>query len=361
MQGLDELIATVRDPSLRTTLTTMKECPVRTNTGCTGFVDFIVGSLVRHNCHKQLSIDDALATIYFNLMNPVNMSGKPKATLFGGFNEDRPFVPGTNPVQARFVTAVGNFVRSCSRSNRSLRTVERRPGVSLSISSGRRKENAPGTTISPDEIPAPRIGWEQAEREMLLDIEELLRFRQRQHPSLPIIDVFHGIVTGDVATTRVQRAKWGKEKTDMARKILIQTLEDYGRSIDNWLLVKKVEKLKNLDRTKPDPSRPRSKYRQKRVNPLAQLPPDVRDFISIISVIQAAGGGASMGLFGTKRRRWLERKARNPTSPHPTRLHDVLANMVTNRVLEKHGATYVLGPNAQKYIDLAGNVAPANV
>jgi hypothetical protein len=56
-----------------------------------------------------------------------------------------------------------------------------------------------------------------------------------------------------------------------------------------------------------------------------------------------------MALLGKKRRRWLERKPRDPNSPHKTRLHDVLARMVDDGLLSKHGFAYIPGPALQQF------------
>jgi hypothetical protein len=64
-------------------------------------------------------------------------------------------------------------------------------------------------------------------------------------------------------------------------------------------------------------------------------------------------------ILGKVRRRWLERKPRNPASPAPNRLVDVLGRMTQDGVLEKHGARYVPGPNYADYLDAAEPLAVA--
>ena len=58
------------------------------------------------------------------------------------------------------------------------------------------------------------------------------------------------------------------------------------------------------------------------------------------------------------RRRWLERQPRDPNSPHPNRLADVLARMVQDGVLMKQGTRYVPGPDYARYV---GTPEPAAV
>ena len=133
-------------------------------------------------------------------------------------------------------------------------------------------------------------------------------------------------------------------------------IDGYAEKTGNLALRSLLQKCREH---KPDLTAKHSRQREKQVNPLAQLPPDVRDFISILQVIQAAGGAGSSAVLGKKRARWYERKPRNPASLHPTRLHDVLACMVDDGVLEKHGAS--LGLNAQKYVRLAQDAETASV
>jgi hypothetical protein len=148
---------------------------------------------------------------------------------------------------------------------------------------------------------------------------------------------------------RSLRVRIGHTRADRTKNALYQAIDSYAQATGNVAL---RNLLKKHMENKPDPTAPRSRYREKRVDPLAHLSPDVRDYISILQVVQVAGGEASSAILGKKRARWYGRTPRNPTSPHKTRLHDVLANMVADGVLEKRGATYLLGGNAPQYLDL---------
>ena len=64
---------------------------------------------------------------------------------------------------------------------------------------------------------------------------------------------------------------------------------------------------------------------------------------------------------GHWRRRWMERRPRDPASPHPSRLADVLANIVADGVLELKktragGKLFVPGP---RYGEVAGEKVEA--
>ncbi len=53
-QGLEGLIQRTRDPALRRTFEDMRSCPVRgKNGGCSRFIDYVLGALLRNGCHYQ--------------------------------------------------------------------------------------------------------------------------------------------------------------------------------------------------------------------------------------------------------------------------------------------------------------------
>ena len=64
-----------------------------------------------------------------------------------------------------------------------------------------------------------------------------------------------------------------------------------------------------------------------------------------------------MMIFGKVWRRWLERPPRDPSSPHPNRLVDVLARMVEDGVLAKQGTRFVPGRNYARYLPTQGPAA----
>ena len=112
-------------------------------------------------------------------------------------------------------------------------------------------------------------------------------------------------------------------------KIIVQTISQYARQTHNWSLLHLIDRIQNPDaapaRQQPPPPRP----------PKPDLPPDERDYRSIVDVLEKNGRNVSMAVLGKVRRRWLERPPRDPSSPYPNRLADVLARMVTDGVLAK--------------------------
>jgi hypothetical protein len=356
-QGLEDLIARTRNPQLRSTFAAMRDCPIRTGTGCSSFTDYILGALIRHGCHQRCDPEEALAYSYSQMMMPTNMAGKPKATLFGNFDESRPFNPGDNPLEARFKTAVGNAVRSiCSGAVRRLRTVEPRPAGTLSIAPGRQRGDGVAGMISPEEIP-DRPG-DRAEREMVADLEQLLRVRQRQNPDLPIVDLFMALISGELPTTRLQRAKWGKARADAARKTIVAAVEDYARATDNWHLLRLLDRFRDFDPTKPDPNARRSRFRErpaKPPKPKVEMSPTEMNYRRIVELMERLGRSLTTAQAGHWKRRWTERPPRDPASPHPNRLADTLANMVADGVLELRqtragGKLYVPGPRYGEFV-----------
>ena len=356
-QGLDDLIARTRNPQLRSTFAAMRDCPIRAGTGCSGFTDYILGALIRHGCVQQFDPEDTLNYIYFGLMSPTGDSGRPKQTLFGDFGESRPFNPGENPLEARFKTSVGNAVRSvCSGAIRRLRTVEPKPAGTLSIMPGRQRGDMAAGMVSPDEIP-DRPG-DHAEREMITDIEQLLRVRQRQHPDLPIVDLFTGLISGELPTTRLQRAKWGK-RADAARKVIVDAIEGYAKSTENWQLLRLLDRFKDYDPTRADPAARHSRHRERPAKPKPQveMSPVEKDYRSIVTLLEKLGRKVTSSDAGHWRKRWTERKPRDLASPHPNRLADTLANMVVDGVLElgqtrAGGKRYVPGPRYGQFVSV---------
>lgn len=325
---LVRLIARTKHPALRSEFQKMRSCPVRDNRGnCRGFVDYITGTMIRNRCGLR-DPEDSLARVCHQLLTPVNLQVRPRATLFGNFDETKPFIPGTNPLEARFKTSVGNAVRNLCDSDR---RTERH--ATVSIVTGRDKERTPGA-VSADRLPARD---DHAERELFAGIEHLLQRRQEQHPDIPLVDLFRSIVSGD--NTRALISTFGTMKVKTGREIVIQAIRDYARSTENEALLRLLDK----------PVEPNTVTKQ------VKLPPDQQDFASIVSVMERNGRRVTLSQLQKDRRRWMERSPRDPKSPHPNRLDDVLANMLAASVLvekrtRKGGRYFEPGPEYGKYV-----------
>ena len=326
---------------LQRSLEAMRQCPVRTASGCAGWTNYIVGALLR-NCPRTVDVDQAVNYIIFRMLGPRGERGEPRKTLF---DLDTAYPYDTeigSPLTARFKTFLMNDIRSvCAGKIRRLMAIRRPPGT-ISIAQGHRQaDHAAGTTTA-DEIPDRH---DPQYEELLADITGLLA--RQSTPDLPLLAVFQGMLRGE--NLRSLRTRIGYTRANTTRKAVYQVIEDYAARTDNFALRNLLAKYRD---NKPDSTAPHSRFREKRVNPLAHLPPDVRDYISILQVVEAAGGRATMALLGKQRSRWLGRRPRNPASQARTRLHDVLENMVRESVLTKQGATYALGPNSGKYLEL---------
>lgn len=335
--GLNGLIARTRDPALRGTLERMRQCPVRDQGGgCRSFIDYVTATLIRNRCGLA-DPEESLAAIYRQLMAPTNLQGQPRATLFGDFDETKPFGPGSNPVEARFKTSVGNAVRNLCQTDRRIA----RQG-NLSIVPAGRKEKTPSDAIAADEIPERGHGGD--ERELVSDIVELLRLRQREQPGIPLVDLFQSILAGD--TVPAQKAKFGGRAVDVGRKIIVQTVEDYARSTENFGLMRLLDRIR-------EPGARRATRQTKPAK--AKLSPDEQDYASIISVLERNGRMVSLARLQKDRRRWSDYKPRDPNSPHGNRLEDVLSRMVADGALaEKRtrngGRYYVPGEGYERYL-----------
>jgi len=209
-----------------------------------------------------------------------------------------------------------------------------RPEGTLSISPRHRMDSPLPGTIAADEIPDPSSSREQ---EMMADITDLLK--RRSTPTMPLTAIFQAMIDG--VPLKIQRTRFGHTAADRGRIIIKDLVRQYAAKTQNH------ELLRLLDT--PPTKRPK----HNRSTPKPTLPPDVRDYLSIIDVIEKNGGAASMAVLGKKRRRWLERKPRSPNGPHKDRLHDVLARMVDDGVLVKRGPLYAQGPHFQQFKDKA--------
>ena len=172
---------------------------------------------------------------------------------------------------------------------------------------------------------------------MLNDLLGLLR--RRSTSQMPLADLFLSILRGE--RTRVQRSRFGHSIADTGRKMIVQTIQQYAQQTGNWSLLNLLDRIQNPDaRQQPPAPEP----------PEPELSPTERDFRSIVQVLEKNGRSVSMAVLGKSRRRWLERPPRDPSSPQPNRLADVLARMVADGVLTKNGPRYVPGPQYSRYL-----------
>jgi len=332
-QGLRTLIARTKDPELRQAFADMQACPVRGQDGrCHRFIDYILGALIRWTTgNRTIDLEDALQMIVFHMLSPVGERGQRRKSLFD-FDESRPYdLRIGNPLQQIFRVYLANDLRSIVGNKIArLRTIHRPKGT-ISIGSGGNDD--PGTA-KPDEIP----GRAAENDEIMADIMELLE--KKSTPDLPLCNLFADILAGS-GGTRQQRHKYGHGRCDLMRKIIIKTVEDYAYRTENWQLLRLLDRIRN-----PEPAAPRPPKAP--ANP--KLPPDEQDFRSIIDVMEKHGRRVGSAILGKARRRWLERKPRNPSSPYANRLADVLANMTAAGVIDRRGLQYVPGPRYQQFL-----------
>ena len=333
-QGLERLIARTRDPNLRQAFEGMRQFR---------FCNYIVGAIIRNGIPEQYDPEDCLQRICFHMLSPVGERGLPRQGLFD-LDPNRSYdLRQGNPLEARFKTYLYHDLRSIAGGQIPALRRNPRPG-SLSIGYG----HDPGT-VSPDEIPGRPTSGEQ---EMLDDIMVLLR--QHSTPQMPLAAIFQSIMAGE--GTRVQRNRFGWTKADQGRKMIVQVIGQYGRQTQNWQLSRLLDRLQHPVAPRPVATRrPAQPFKL----PTPKYPPDEQDYRSIVQVLERNGRAASMAVFGSQRSRWLERAPRDPSSPHPNRLADVLSRMVADGVLAKQGARYVPGRNYARYLDSPEPVAVA--
>jgi hypothetical protein len=246
-------------------------------------------------------------------------------------------------LEARFKTYLRHDLAAiCGGKIPRLAYVQRRPGT-VSINPSRRAEAG---SISADQIPAKSSeNWD----ELVGDILHLLHRQQKDHPELPLVSLFQSVLAGE--PTRSTRSSFGRRVSDLGRQTIIQTITDYAQATENRRLLRLLDRFKDFDGTKPDPIARRTSQPK----PQVEMSPDERDYRSIVAVMEAHGRRANLAILGRDRRRWLERKPRDPNSRHPHRLADVLAKMIADGVLEERrtlagGRLFVPGPRYQEFV-----------
>lgn len=113
-QALKGVIQRTKDPTLRATFEQMLNCPIMDQRGsCRTFSTYILDALIKNGIQQQYDMESALAYVFEKMMMPRTDTGEPRQTLFADFDANRPFQPGENPLQARFMSwlkfAVGNI------------------------------------------------------------------------------------------------------------------------------------------------------------------------------------------------------------------------------------------------------------
>lgn len=331
---LKQLIDRTQNPKLRGVLADMLDCPIQDAKGnCRTFTDYIVAVIVRNGLYRQFDMEAALGYIVEKmLMN----------RLFGGF-EERPDYTRGNPLLARFLKYL-DFAVNNIRKGKIVRlaNAERRPEGMVSISQGRQKLGDPSLGVSPDEIAAPASGQGDLD-ELIGDIETVLRQKERLYP-LHLVDQFRAMLAGQ--TVDQQRKVFGDRNARIARQVIIQSMEDYARSSENYLLLRLLERLKAGE------SSPRRTVSQP--TPRPKVSDQQRDYGSILSVVDRFERPIGSADLGRYRRRWLEYRPRDAESGHRNRMEEVLAKMVQDGVLRAtrtpNGAwVYEPGPNADAH------------
>lgn len=343
-QELLSLISRTRDPVLREKFREMLDCPVRTPRGCVSFTNYIVGAMVKNGIHRRYEAESVLQYVFQKMMMPTTDTGEPKATVFGGFDEGKPYFLGGNPLQARFMKFL-QFAINNIRKGRIPRLArqEPRPQGTVSIGQGRLGDE-PGSGVSPEEIAAKPSSSAEFE-EMVGEIKGLLR-RQEAASGLPLVQFFDALMSGQRTTE--QAKVFGDQSTRQMRVILKQTLANYANATGNYSLLNLLQRSEGqANKPMPTPAKkPALTDRQ-------------RDYRSIINVIDRLGGRpAGTADLGKWRRRWLEYRPRDPSSGHRNRLEEVLARMVQDGVLKatrtaKGAWVYSPGPNYEMYRGLA--------
>jgi len=148
------------------------------------------------------------------------------------FDETRPYnLRLGNPVQVMFQKYVSNEIRAISMGCiPSIRTIQRPGRFSIGQGSG------DGGIVSQDSIPDRP---QSHEPEMMGDLIELLR--KQSTPDRDLVGLFRSML--DKESSDVQRQRFGNQ-ADVGRKQVVQTIERYAQSTDNWHMLRLLDRFR---------------------------------------------------------------------------------------------------------------------
>ena len=329
---------------LRSKFIEMLNCPIKDSRGqCREFSEYLLSALIRQGVHDRYDIEAALAYVVTQMtMDRSLSSGQPRATVFGGFDPSRPYLPDENPLQGRFMTYLTNAIRNIKSGRiQRLANVQSRPKGTLSIGYG---DSEPGA-VSQDQIAARRDEHGELE-ELLSEIRILLKLKEPA-TGLPLVQFFDCMMAGNRAAE--QRRRFGDRTAKDARQVVIETIREYAEKSGNFAL---LNMLQRFDGYNPAKSMEQRRKPVKASKP--KLSPQEQDYASIIAVIEKLGRPVGSADFGSYRRKWLQYPPRDPTSPHRNRLEATLEAMVADGILRKvatgrGGFVYSPGPNFEQF------------
>jgi hypothetical protein len=340
-QELQRVMRRTQHPTLRAEFERMLDCPVRDRRGnCKSFTNYIIGALVKNGIHTRYDLEAALAYVVEKMLMDKGENGEGRITVFGGFQERPDYVEG-NPLQARFIKYLQFAVNNIRKGKiPRLADVEHRPQGTVSIGQGRSRGSDSFGGLLPDEIVA-RPSHDGDLGELVDDLIGLLRRKEAAYP-LPLAALFHAIMSGQ--TQDQQRKTFGDGASSIGRQVIVQTVEDYARSTQNYAMMNILGRLRSG--AMPAPRRP--------AVPRPVLSDQERDYASILAVVDRLQRPVGSADFGKYRRRWLDYPARDAASGHRNRLEEVLARMVKEGALvarqTRQGAyTYSPGPHAGQF------------
>ena len=315
-KALRSLIRRTKDPMLREKFQKMLNCPVvDSRGGCRGFSEYILSALVRQGLHYRWDIEDALSYVVSKMLLPRGESGEPRATLFSDFDEARPYTTGFNPLQGRFMSFLQYAIGNIKRGRIPRLAAIQRPAGTFSIVQGRSAKDEPSSGVSTDEIPA-RLSADEGMSELVGDLLILLQKKQAAYP-VSLVNLFQSILAGE--TTQTQRKRFGDRLARIGRQVIIRTIEEYAQETSNYRLLRLLDLFQEGKGDQPTPRRTLAKPTKPQLTP-----GKVKDFISILNVIDRLGTPVGSSDLMKYRRRWVEYPARNPEAGYKNRLEEVL-------------------------------------
>ena len=244
---LEKLIQRARsNGTLRQSLESMRQCPVRTANGCTGWTDYIIGALLR-NCPRTVDLDQAVSYIVFRMLGTRGERRASQDAVRHGPSTTLRYrdwfaIDGPLPhvLMHDLRSLCGGKVR------RVLATMP--PPRTVSITLGHRWADQAAGTVAADEIPDRLTEYEA----LLRDIMDVLA--RQSTPDLPLLDVFRSMLHGE--NLQSLRHRIGHTRADRTKKAVYQVIEDYAARTGNLALQNLLIKYREH---KPDPTARRNR------------------------------------------------------------------------------------------------------
>ena len=256
-----------------------------------------VSAFIKNGIQNRYDIESALSYVAEKMLMPTSDSGDPRITLFGGFDEAKPYTPGFNPLQAGFHAILEICREQHQERQNSSPSSGRTPSTTVASAWGE------VMTTTPAPLPPTRLLLELRTKAISArwlkkspccsDAKSLLT-------GCRWFGLLQAIIAGQ--NTQQQRVRFGDRVTKMARPIIVQKpIRDYAQSSGNDRLLSLLDKFKDFRANQATPGRRVVKANQ---NEITGEGTGLREHFVGLGAARVDPGGQCQS--GRYRRRWLD-------------------------------------------------------